>query len=122
VAWEAVFASEPPHRPAAGDPPVVVLTSNATSSAGEQLVVAFQGRPLTRTIGGVTAGSPHSLIALRMTDGAQLRMPTAVPLDRDGTPYSGNVIPDDVAAVTGPGGDAAVDAAADWLEDQPGCS
>ncbi|MGZ8512862.1 MAG: S41 family peptidase, partial [Candidatus Limnocylindria bacterium] len=86
-------------------------------SAGEQLVVAFQGRPLTRTIGGVTAGSPHGVVALRMADGALLRMPTATPLDRAGTRFSGNVIPDDIVA----DGDAAVDAAVEWLEDQPWC-
>jgi len=117
AAWEAVIGSEPPYRPAVDDPPVVILTSNATSSAGEQLAVAFQGRPLTRTIGGVTAGSPHSLIALRMADGALLRMPTTTPLDRDGTPYRGNVAPDDIAA----DGDAAVDAAVEWLGNQPAC-
>ena len=116
--WEAVLASERPYLPAAGDMPVVVLTSSATSSAGEQLVVAFQGRPLTRTVGSVTAGSPQSLIALRMADGALLRMPTATPVDRVGTHYSGNVIPDDIVA----DGDAAVDAAVQWLQDQPGCS
>ena len=118
TAWEAVLRNEPPYRPAAEDPPVVILTSNVTSSAGEQLVVAFQGRPLTRTIGGVTAGSPHSLLALRMADGAQLRMPTATPVDRDGTPYDGVVIPDDIA----PDRDVAVDAAVQWLESHPGCS
>lgn len=116
--WEAVLASEPPYLPAAGDVPVVVLTSSATSSAGEQLVVAFQGRPLTRTIGSVTAGSPHGLLALRMADGALLRMPTSTPVDRDGTRYSSNVIPDDIVADR----DAAVDAAMEWLESQPGCS
>lgn len=117
-AWEAVLASEPPYLPAAGDAPVVVLTSSATSAAGEQLVVAFQGRALTHTVGSVTAGSPHGLLALRMADGAMLRMPTSIPLDREGTRYSGNVIPDDIVADR----DAAVDAAVEWLEGQPGCS
>ena len=118
TAWEAVLASEPPYRTAAGDPPVVVLTSSATSSAGEQLVVAFQGRPLTRTVGSVTAGSPQSQLALRMVDGALLRMPTATPLDRAGTHYRGNVIPDEIVADR----EVAVDAAVEWLESQPGCS
>jgi hypothetical protein len=122
AAWVAVLEGEPPYVPNAGVPPVVVLVSNATSSAGEQLVVAFQGRPLSRTIGGVTAGSPHGLLALRMADGAQLRMPTSTPIDRDGTRYSGNIIPDDIATVTGGDGDTAIDAAVQWLESQPGCS
>lgn len=122
AAWEAALASEPPYLPAASDPPVVVLTSNATASAGEQLVVAFQGRLLTRTIGGVTAGSPHSLLALRMADGALLRMPTATPLDRDGLEYTGNLVPDDIAVASGADGDAVVEAAVEWLQGQPGCS
>ena len=45
-------------------------------------------------------------------------MPTATPLDRAGTRYSGNVIPDDIVA----DGDAAVDAALEWFAGQPGCS
>lgn len=118
AAWEAATARERPYRPAAEDLPVVVLTSNATFAAGEQLVVAFQGRSDTRTIGGVTGGSPQSLLALHMVDGAVLRMPTATPIDRAGTRYSGNVIPDENA----PAGDAAVDAAMEWLESRPGCS
>ena len=118
AAWEAAIARERPYRPAAGDLPVVVLTSSATLSAGEQLVVAFQGRSDTRTIGGVTGGGPQSLLALHMVDGAVLRMPTATPIDRDGTPYSENIFPHDSA----PAGDAALDAAVEWLETQYGCS
>ena len=118
AAWEAAIARERPYRPAAGNLPVVVLTSTATFSAGEQLVVAFQGRSDTRTIGGVTAGSPQSLLALRMADGAVLRMPTATPVDRDGTRYSGNIFPDESA----PAGEAALDAAVEWLEGRAGCS
>lgn len=116
--WEALLARERPYRPAADDLPVVVVTSSATASAGEQLVVGFQGRSDSRTIGSVTAGSPHGLLALRMADGALLRLPTSTPVDRDGTRYSSNVIPDDVVADR----DAAIDAAVDWLESQPGCS
>jgi hypothetical protein len=118
AAWEAAIARERPYRPAAGDLPVVVLTSSATLSAGEQLVVAFQGRSDTRTIGGVTGGGPQSLLALHMVDGAVLRMPTATPIDRDGTRYSENIFPDDSA----PAGDAALDAAVEWLETHYGCS
>jgi hypothetical protein len=116
--WEAAMARERPYRPATGDLPVVVLTSSATFSAGEQLVVAFQGRSDTRTIGGVTGGSPQSLLSLHLVDGAVLRMPTATPIDRDGTRYSANIIPDESA----PPGDAGVDAAVEWLQRQPGCS
>jgi hypothetical protein len=118
AAWEAALARERPYLPAAGDLPVVVLTSTATFSAGEQLVVAFQGRSDTRTIGGVTGGSPQSLLALHMVDGAVLRMPTATPIDRNGTRYSENIFPDDTA----PAGDAALDAAVEWLETQSECS
>jgi hypothetical protein len=52
-----------------------------------------------------------------MADGAVLRMPTATPVDRAGTRYMENLFPDDIAA-----GDAAVEDAIEWLEDQPSCS
>jgi hypothetical protein len=117
VSLDAEFAREPPHRPGVDAPPIVVLTSSATLSAGEHLVIAFEGRSATRAIGGVTAGSPHSVISLRMADGAVLRMPTATPIDRAGMRYAENIFPDDTAA-----GDAAVDAAVEWLEGQRTCS
>lgn len=58
-----------------------------------------------------------------MADGAVLRVPTWVPVDRDGTAYTGNITPDEVIADTRSlGSDAILDAAVDWLEARPGCS
>jgi carboxyl-terminal processing protease len=122
--FDAVLASEAPYLPADPDAPVVVLTSNVTTAAGEQLVVGFRGRPATRVIGGVTSGSPHGQMSLEMVDGARLRFPVSTVVDRAGTTYDSNLVPDEtVAVVTGSDGDdPAIDAAVEWLEGQPGCS
>jgi carboxyl-terminal processing protease len=121
--FAAMLERTEPHVPAERDAPVVVLTSNATAAAGEQLVVAFGGRPATRVIGGVTSGTPYGQMSLEMVDGARLRIPVSTILDRDGTVYDSNLVPDDnVAVFGGSGGDPAIDAAVEWLEGQPGCS
>jgi hypothetical protein len=119
-----ILASEAAHQPRDPDAPVVVLTSNVTAAAGEQLVVGFRGRPATRVMGGVTAGSPHGQMSLEMVDGARLRIPVSTLVDRDGTVYDSNLVPDEsVAVIGGPDGDdPAIDAALEWLESQPGCS
>jgi len=120
----AMLAGEAPHMPGDPDAPVVVLTSNVTAVAGEQLVVGFRGRPATRVIGSVTSGSPHGQMSLAMVDGARLRFQVSTVVDRAGTTYDSNLVPDEnVAVLGGPDGDdPAIEAAVDWLEGQPGCS
>jgi carboxyl-terminal processing protease len=120
----AMLSSAEPHLPADREAPVVVLTSNATAAAGEQLVVGFRGRPATIVMGGVTAGSPHGQMSLGMADGARLRFPVATLVDRDGVEYESNLSPDqNVPAIGGAAGDdPVIEAAVEWLEGQPGCS
>ena len=119
---EAVVA-QPPHVPSVADAPVAVLVGNATRSGGEQTLVAFHGRPATRVFGAPTGGSPVVAPNLRMSDGAVLRIPTWVPVDRTGTEYTAVIIPHEVRGDTrATGGDAIRDAAVDWLETHPGCS
>jgi len=121
--FDAILANEAAHLPGDPDAPVVVLTSNVTAAAGEQLVVGFRGRPATRVMGGVTAGSPHGQMSLEMVDGARLRIPVSTLVDRDGVVYDSNLVPDENVPVLGPeGADPAIDAALEWLESQPGCS
>jgi carboxyl-terminal processing protease len=117
------IAAEPPHVIRVSDAPVAVLVSNATASGGEQTVVAFLGRPSTRVFGAPTGGMPIVAPNLRMADGAVLRIPTWIPVDRDGTAHTGNIVPDEVIGDTrASGSDAILDAALEWLADQPGCS
>ena len=123
LAFVAMLEREPAYLPANRDAPVVVLTSNATAAAGEQLVVGFRGRPATRVMGAVTAGSPHGQMSLEMVDGARLRFPVSTVVDRDGTTYDTNLVPDEIVPVGGSQGpDPAIDPALEWLERQPGCS
>ncbi len=116
-------AAEPPYRPSATDAPVAVLVSNRTARGGEQTVAAFLGRPATRVFGGPTAGMPIVSPNYELIDGAVLRVPTWVPVDRDGTRHTENIVPDEVVGDTRAlGSDAVLDAAVDWLEGQAGCS
>jgi hypothetical protein len=60
---------------------------------------------------------------LLMADGAVLRIPTWIPVDRDGRSYTANIVPNEVIGDTRTlGSDAILDAAREWLENQPGCS
>ena len=118
-----IVESEPPHVPAISEPPVAVLVGNGTARGGEETLVAFLGRPSTRVFGGPTAGEPIVAPNLPMTDGAALRVPTWVPVDREGTRHTTNILPAEAVGDTrASGGDSVLDAAVDWLEGQAGCS
>ena len=118
-----VFAAERPHRPSVAGAPVAVLVGNGTAAGGEQALVAFLGRPETRVFGAPTAGMPVVAPNVHLADGAVFRVPTWVPVDRDGTRYTENIVPDEVIGDTRAGSsDAILDAATEWLEGQPGCS
>jgi len=118
-----VIADEPPYRPSVTGSPVAVLVGSGTVRGGEQTLVAFLGRPDTRVFGAPTGGSPVVEQHLPMVDGAVLRVPIWVPVDRDGTRYTENIFPDEVIGDTRAGGsDAILDAAVAWLEGQSGCS
>jgi hypothetical protein len=117
------IASVPPHVPSIRDAPVAVLVGNATRSGGEQTLVAFLGRPATRVFGGPTTGSPIVAPNLSMADGAVLRIPIWVPVDRTGAAHTTNITPDEVIGDTRSlGSDAVLDAAVQWLQGEQGCS
>ncbi|HEX7171075.1 MAG TPA: S41 family peptidase [Candidatus Limnocylindria bacterium] len=116
------FAAEPPHLPRVPGAPVAVLVGNGTVTGGEQTLVAFLGRPSTRVFGGPTGGSPMVAPNTRMADEAVLRMPTGVPVDRDGTRYTTSILPDEILGDTRPiGGDVILEAAVDWLGGSADC-
>jgi carboxyl-terminal processing protease len=71
-------------------PPVALLTSQETISAGEGVEIAFQGRPQTRTFGVTTAG-PH---LFRLADGAEMLFGWSYAVDRRGEVYRHAISPD----------------------------
>ncbi len=100
-------------------PPVAVLTSSETASAGEAVAIAFRGRPDTRTFGRPTFGVPTSNYPHELPDGAVLVLTRAREADRTGRvyPHDQPLPPDEETR----GGRAALQAATDWLASHPRC-
>jgi carboxyl-terminal processing protease len=65
----SLAASRPAQLPRPA-PPVAVLTSRLTASAGVAVVMAFRGRPRARSFGEATAGVPTGNAQHRLADGA----------------------------------------------------
>ena len=103
-------------RPA---PPVAVLTSRLTRSSGELTLLAFKGRPRTRTFGEATAGTPTSNDSRVLQDGAMLFVTTARGADATGRTYDDPIVPDQPVSVDwtrlGRRGDPVLHAAREWL-------
>lgn len=122
AAFEAVYASEPSYVPLLDDPPIAVLTSNRTASAGEVLVIAFMGRNSTTVLGGATLGIPTGVTGFRMVDGAILRLATTTFSDRIGQRHTSNLWPETVIADPSGDGERVVRAAVDWLMSTERCA
>ncbi|MGW1467919.1 S41 family peptidase [Streptomyces sp. NPDC002308] len=101
-------------------PPVAVLTSRRTASAGEAVVISFLGRPGTRTFGEATMGVPTANSPYRLSDGAMVVLTVAREADRTGRVYDGPLTPDVVVPETR-GPDKALKAATTWLSAQKPC-
>ncbi|MET3982594.1 S41 family peptidase [Streptomyces sp. PvR034] len=101
------------------DPAVAVLTDGGTASAAEALLIAFKGRPNTRTFGTASYGVPTSNDGFPLSDGAVINVTTALDADRGGRIYDRAVPPDtDVPTPRldiGTDRDEPVRAAAQWL-------
>jgi len=106
-------------------PPVAVLTSPLTASAGEAVVVAFRGRPNTRSFGEPTAGIPTANGSKVMSDGAVIVLTEAFDADRTGHVYDSAIAPDQPVSpnwtLLGTPQDSVLQAAITWLQNQPGC-
>ena len=76
-------------------PRVAVLTDNGIASSGEAMVIAFRGRPDTRSFGVQTCGLSTGNHAFAMSDGASLILTTSTMADRDRTPYGDFIRPDE---------------------------
>jgi carboxyl-terminal processing protease len=102
--------------------PVAVLTSDLTASSGEMTLVAFLGRPKTRTFGQTTEGVTTAIYMHTLEDGAILGIAESVCADRTGKTYDSVIEPDEKVSIEwqhyGTLDDPVIKAAAEWLEGQ----
>ena len=106
-------------------PPVAVLTSRFTASAGEAIVVAFRGRSHTRSFGDITAGVPTGNTGKTLSDGALLVVTGVLDADRTGRTYDSPLLPDQLVGADwtqlDTENDSVLQAATAWLRSQPEC-
>jgi carboxyl-terminal processing protease len=102
-------------------PPVAVLIGPSTVSSGEALAIAFRGRPNTRSFGHLTAGLSTGVSEFVLSDDAWLMLAVCASADRTGQVYGSWIEPDQVVTQRGTEGDPPLQAAIDWLLDQPAC-
>lgn len=125
IAGEVISQVSKPYVLQKPMPPVVVLTSEATNSAGEAVLVGFKGRPNTLILGEASNGRTSGNDGFRLADGAILVVSIAFPQDRSGVLYDGKVQPDRVVAnewsYFGSAQDPLLIKATDWLKQQPAC-
>jgi hypothetical protein len=93
------------------NPRVAVLTNCFVASSGEATVIAFRGRPNTRSFGTPTAGASTANTSITLSDGAWLYLTVAVMADRHLTRYGDVVVPDEV--ISDPA--QTLQRAVDWL-------
>jgi C-terminal processing protease CtpA/Prc len=102
---------DPVYRLIAPNPRVAVLTNEGVASSGEAVVVAFRGRPNTRSFGARTCGVPTSNAGHTLSDGAVLFVTDAVDGDRNRNRYDSPIFPDEPIADSS----TTVDRAIQWL-------
>jgi carboxyl-terminal processing protease len=104
--------------------PVAVLTSQLTGSAGEFVLLAFRGRPRTRSFGSPTAGVPTGNDFLELSDGAQIALTQYLGMDRTGRTYDSALPPDQPVRIDwrryGADDDPVLQAAVEWLHTEIG--
>jgi C-terminal processing protease CtpA/Prc len=111
-------------------PPVAVLTSRSTASAGEQTLISFRGREGVRSFGEPTYGVPNAAVGKILGDGALINLAGALMADRTGYvyPYNERIAPDQEVATeqnfarVGTDDDRVVQAATQWLKSQGSCA
>lgn len=93
---------------------VAVLTDSLVASSGEAVVVAFRGRPNTRSFGTPTCGLSTANATFTLSDGARLVLCVSTMADRNHVRYGDVIAPDETIA----GSDAVVARAIAWLRSQ----
>jgi carboxyl-terminal processing protease len=121
-----IQVSGPSYKLKASSPPVAVLTGMNTASAGEAIVVAFRGRPNTRSFGLYTYGVPTGNEGFTLSDGAVIALTVAVFADRTGQTYDDRIYldewVDEVQKLTIVSDEIIPQPAIDWLMSQPACA
>ena len=108
-------------------PPIAVLTSELTASAGEFTAIALLKRSgaNTRVFGEHTRGLTTLLNGFWLYDDAYLSIATSVITDRTGTTYLTGIEPDEKVStdfsVFATDDDPVLEAATNWLSDQSTC-
>lgn len=105
-------------------PAVAVLIGPGTMLAGEAVAAAFRGHADVRFFGTPTAGLARGMRDVRLRDGARLDVPVTTYFDRDGVLLTAPVLPDvkDTGEAPKPGyREPIVEAAIQWIRDQPSC-
>jgi carboxyl-terminal processing protease len=109
-------------------PPVAVLTSGDTASAGEAVALSFRGRSGSRSFGAATAGVPTGNSTHYLSDGAAIILTTSLEADRTSHVYglTERIAPDQLVAnpdprTMGTDADPVLRAAVAWLQTQSGC-
>jgi carboxyl-terminal processing protease len=102
-------------------PPVAVLSGQGTASSGEALMIAFRGRPQTRSFGRETAGLSTANERYTLSDGAQIYLTVSRFADRTGKVYGGIITPDEYISDDTSANDIVLDKASTWLLAQEQC-
>ncbi len=108
----AVVTVPTPYQPMQRNPKVAVLTNCLVGSSGEAVVVAFRGRPNTRSFGTPTGGLSTANQGFFLSDGGTLLLTVSTMADRNLTAYGGAIPPDEVIGDPG----TAVARAIEWLQ------
>lgn len=113
-----INAARPAYALTAHRARVAVLTDGRTASSGEALAVAFRARRDARSFGEPTWGLSTANAPFLLSDGAVIVLTVSSMVDRSGTIYGQELLPDEpvVGEKTGdPGTDAVLRAAMEWL-------
>jgi carboxyl-terminal processing protease len=124
VPFDIPVRSAPP-RAVSDHRPVGVLIGPATASAGERTAIALISQPQTRLFGARSADLATARSGVPLYDGAMLPVADAWVIDAHGGIYPDGIAPD-VPVVgdtrSASPNDAVAQAAAAWLQAQPGCT
>jgi hypothetical protein len=103
--------------------PVALLIGASTGSAGEATLLAFLGRPDTRSFGDTTAGYNSVNNGYLLSDGANMVITVGYSRDRLGRTYALKVAPDErIVPSDDPARDAPLDRAVAWLARARACA